>query len=81
MRLLNAMSASEAKAKFYDVLTQAQEGKIIHVIRHSRPEAVIIGIAKYQELLDRLEDVENSLKAMKAQLEPEGTAPQETPGG
>ncbi len=62
MRLLNAMSASEAKAKFYDVLTQAQEGKVIHVIRHSRPEAVVIGIEKYTELIERLETLEESLK-------------------
>lgn len=72
MRLLNAMSASEAKAKLYDVLTKAQEGKIIHVIRHSRPEAVIIGIEKYQELLDRVEELEGSLAKMKAEMAPVG---------
>ncbi|MDO8691676.1 MAG: type II toxin-antitoxin system prevent-host-death family antitoxin [Dehalococcoidia bacterium] len=66
MRLLNAMSASEAKAKFYDVLTQAQEGKVIHVIRHSRPEAVVIGIEKYTELIERLETLEENLKTKVA---------------
>ncbi len=65
MRLLNAMSASEAKTKFYDVLTQATQGKIIHVIRHSRPEAVVIGIDKYQDLVDRVEELEQTVAALK----------------
>ncbi len=67
------MSASEDKAKLYDVLTKAQEEKIIHVIRHSRPEAVIIGIEKYQELLDRVEELEGSLEKMKAEMASGGT--------
>ncbi|MDP2662531.1 MAG: type II toxin-antitoxin system prevent-host-death family antitoxin [Dehalococcoidia bacterium] len=74
MRLLNAMSASEAKAKFYDVLTQAQEGKVIHVIRHSRPEAVVIGIEKYTELMERLETLEESLGALKTKIASETVA-------
>jgi len=65
VRLLNAMSASEAKTKFYDVLTQATQGKIIHVIRHSRPEAVVIGIDKYQDLVDRVEELEQTVAALK----------------
>lgn len=68
MRLLNTMSASEAKAKFYEVLTQASEGKVIHVIRHSRPEAVILGMKKYTELLERLGNLEDSLGLVKAEL-------------
>ena len=74
MRLLNAMSASEAKTKFYDVLTQATQGKIIHIIRHSRPEAVLIGIDKYQDLVDRVEELEHTVAALKAEQVSKETA-------
>lgn len=77
MKLLNAVSASEAKAKFYELLTQASQGKIIHVIRHSRPEAVILSIEKYNELLERLEDLGDSLDLLKAKTESEDTVPLE----
>lgn len=77
MRFLSAMSASEAKAKFYEVLNQVRDGEIIQVIRHSRPEAIVISVEKYQTLLDRLEDLEDSLNVIKAEITSEGMIPWE----
>lgn len=77
MGLLKSISASEAKAKLYEVLDQAKQGQVIQVIRRSRPEAVVMGIEKYQGLLERLKDLEGSLDLLKARLESEGAIPWE----
>ncbi len=75
MNLLNSVSASEAKAKFYDVLNQVRDGEVVQVIRHSRPEAVLMSVDRYRELMERLEDLEDSLDMIKAEMASEGTIP------
>ena len=52
------VSVTELKRNFSNILTQA-EGDPVAVLNHNRPEAYLLAAAHYEQLLDRLEDLED----------------------
>lgn len=72
MPLPRAMSVSEAKNKFHEVLEMAKAGETIEISRRSKPEAIVLGIAAYQELLEVIGDLEDALAILEGERASEG---------
>ena len=51
---------SEARARLGDLIAEADD-RPVYVMRHGRPAAVITSIAKFEGLLNRIEDLEDAL--------------------
>ena len=52
------VSVTELKRNFSAILNQA-EGDPVAVLNHNRPEAYLLSAAHYEQLLERLEDLED----------------------
>lgn len=53
------VSVTELKRNFSAILDQAADHPVA-VLNHNRPEAYLLSAAYYEELLERLEDMEDS---------------------
>ena len=51
---------SSAKGRLSQLIRNAEDEDVL-LMRHGRPAAVIIGIDRYQALLDQLDDLEDRL--------------------
>jgi antitoxin StbD len=52
------VSVTELKRNFSAVLSQAEDDPVA-VLNHNRPEAYLLSAAHYEQLLNRLEDLED----------------------
>ncbi len=59
------VSITQARATLPDLLIEATEREVF-ILRHNKPVGVLLGPAKYEALLDRLEDLEDSLAVATA---------------
>ena len=57
-------SAAEARAKFNEVLTLAKT-EAVKIHKHGKPAAVMVDAMKYEEFLDYVEDLEDSLAILE----------------
>ena len=57
-------SAAEARAKFNEVLTLAKP-EAVEIHKHGKPAAGMVDAMKYDELLDYVEDLEDSLAILE----------------
>ena len=57
-------SASEARANFNRVLELAKT-EAVEIQKHGKPVAVMVDAMKYEELLDYVEDLEDSLAVLE----------------
>lgn len=57
-------SAAEARAKFHEVLTLAKT-EAVEIHKHGKPAAVMVDAMKYEEFLDYVEDLEDSLAILE----------------
>ncbi len=62
--LMAKYSAAEARAKFNEVLTLAKT-EAVEIHKHGKPAAVMVDAMKYEELLDYVEDLEDSLAILE----------------
>lgn len=62
------VNVTEARSKLPDVIRQSEEHPVI-LIRNSRPEAVVFSYRRYEDLLDRLEDMEDRLAVFESMQE------------
>jgi len=51
---------SEAKAKLSSIVREADSEDVL-LMRHGRPAAVVVGVARYDALLEELEDLKDRL--------------------
>lgn len=68
------LPVTEAKPKMNELLRRA-EAEDIYLARHGRPVAVIIGIDRYEELLDDLEDAKDRLSVHEALADSDDRVP------
>ncbi len=59
------VSITEARATLPDLLVEATQREVF-ILRHNKPVGVLLNPAKYEALLDRLEDLEDSLAVVTA---------------
>lgn len=59
------VSITEARATLPDLLVETTEREVF-ILRHNKPVGVLLDPAKYEALLDRLEDLEDSLAVATA---------------
>ncbi len=59
------VSITEARATLPDLLVEAMQREVF-ILRHNKPVGVLLDPAKYEALLDRLEDLEDSLAVATA---------------
>lgn len=52
------VSVTELKRNFSAILAQAEDDPVA-VLNHNRPEAYLLSASHYEQLLDRLEDLED----------------------
>jgi prevent-host-death family protein len=77
MDRLRSISVSEARALLASLIEQAEGGEPFFLVSRSRVRAVLMGIAQYDALLERLEDLEDSLEILRAKTEGEPSRPLE----
>ncbi|MBI4807203.1 MAG: type II toxin-antitoxin system Phd/YefM family antitoxin [Desulfovibrio sp.] len=53
------VSVTELKRNFSSVLSQASDDPVA-VLNHNRPEAYLLSASHYEQLLERLEDLEDA---------------------
>lgn len=53
-------------------LIKGLEGKEVVVLKHGKPVGVMVGYAAYQSLLDRIEDLEDTVAIYEARAEGPG---------
>ena len=71
------ISVSEARAALASLIDQVQSGEPFLLVSRSRVRAVLMGISQYDALLERLEDLGDSLDILRAKAEGEATRPLE----
>jgi len=74
---LKSISVSEARALLASLIEQVESGEPYFLVSRSRVRAVLMGIAQYDALLERLEDQEDSLEILRAKAEGEPSRPLE----
>jgi len=77
MERFRSISVSEARALLASLIEQAEGGEPFFLVSRSRVRAVLMGIAQYDALLERLEDLEDSLEILRAKTEGEPSRPLE----
>ena len=69
------VNVSELKAKLASLLSQLEaEGVPVYVIQHGKPKAVLVKYKDYEDLLEKLDDLEDSLSMKQALSSPEEEA-------
>lgn len=56
---------SEARATLSALLEEATEHEV-YIVKHGRPQGVLLSVAAYQAVLDRIEDLEDRLSVLQA---------------
>ena len=74
---LRSISVSEARALLASLIEQVEGGEPYFLVSRSRVRAVLMGIGQYDALLERLEDLEDSLEILRAKAEGEPARPLE----
>ena len=62
-------SAAEARAKFNEVLTLAKT-EAVEIQKHGKPAVVMVDAMKYEEFLDYVEDLEDTVAILEHRLNP-----------
>ena len=77
MERLRSISVSEARALLASLIEQVEGGEPYFLVSRSRVRAVLMGIGQYDALLERLEDLEDSLEILRAKAAGEPARPLE----
>lgn len=56
---------TEARATLSALLDEANEHEV-YIVKHGRPQGVLLSVAAYQAVLDRIEDLEDRLSVLQA---------------
>lgn len=76
MAKIKSISISEARPKLTHLVDDVSAGgEAYFIISNSEIKAVLLGIDDYNNLKERLEDLEDTVDLLKAQLEGEPTMP------
>lgn len=68
---MRIIGVSEARQKLPELVEEADERRDeLTILRYSEPKAVLIGYERFQEMLDRLEDLEDILSLYEGGGEP-----------
>ena len=62
-------SAAEARAKFNEVLTLAKT-EAVEIHKHGKPAVVILDAMKYEEFIEYVEDLEDTIVLLEHRLNP-----------
>ena len=63
------VSVTELKRN-YSAIVRESEGAAVAVLNHNRPEAYLVPAEAYEQLMERLEDMEDALLAYERRHEP-----------
>ena len=76
MAKIKSISISEARPKLTHLVDDVSKGgEPCLIIANSEIKAVLLGIDEYNSIRERLEDLEDTVDLLKAQLESEPTMP------
>jgi prevent-host-death family protein len=70
------VGVTDVRDSLKDLLDEVREQNII-VLRHNRPVAVILHPDRLERLLDRIEDLEDTVAVLEDRLDPDDTVPHE----
>ena len=69
------VTVSELKAKLASIVAQLEaEGVPVYVTQHGKPKAVLVQYQEYEALLEKLEDLEDTLAMEQALASPQEEA-------
>jgi len=72
---IKIVSVSELKANLAGVMVQlATDAKPVYVTQHGKPNAVLMNYKEYEALMEKLEDLEDSLAMQQALTSPDEEA-------
>ena len=60
-RIATMVPLSEAKARLFELVREAETDGHVLLVRHGRPAAVLVSAGRFQELLDELDDLEDKV--------------------
>jgi len=66
---------AEARPKLTQYVDEVSRGDPIFIVAKSQMKAVLMGIDQYNDMVERLEDLSDSLAIMEAKLEGDTTIP------
>ena len=69
MPIPEIVSIAKAKAHLSELAQEAKHGKVFEIISHSEPMAIVLGVERYEALLETLEDLEDGLSVVRGRLE------------
>lgn len=72
MSIPEIVSVAKAKAHLSQLLKEVCQGKVYEVINRSEAVAVIISVDHYKALLEQIEDLEDGISVLEAELEDYG---------
>ncbi|MBI2917329.1 MAG: type II toxin-antitoxin system Phd/YefM family antitoxin [Chloroflexi bacterium] len=76
MAKVKAISITEARPRLTHLVNEVAEGgEPYFIVSNSQVKAVIMGLDEYNHLMDRLEDLEDTVELLNAELENEPTIP------
>jgi prevent-host-death family protein len=67
---------TEAKARLAELVAKS-DGEDVVLTRHGKPAAVVLSATRHEALIERLEDLEDSLEIARAKTAGEPTVPWE----
>lgn len=60
---------SDAKVRLHELVRELAERRVV-LVRHGRPAAVMLDFQSYEDLIARIEDLEDRLSVFEARDEP-----------
>jgi len=71
---MKIIPVSEAKARLTELVRESGAEDIV-LLRYGKPAAVLMSTDRFDSLMERLEDLEDSLAIAEHQINPDETAP------
>ncbi len=75
MSIPEVVSVAKAKAHLSELLKDTKNGKVFEIINRSEPVAIVMDVERYRLLLERIEDLEDTVAVLEGRLEDYGQPP------
>ena len=72
MPIPEVVSVAKAKAHLSELLKETKGGRVFEIINRSEAVAIVMDVAQYRLLLEKIEDLEDTVAVLEGRLEDHG---------